>query len=51
MEEETICSDCKNTGRVKEKDGSFHTCFKCLAAGRLNQHSDKLREPDRRIRI
>ena len=42
-----LCQDCKNTGIVKEKDGSVHTCWKCLQEGRLDAHSKKL--PDTKI--
>jgi len=34
-----ICPKCKGTGRVKEKDGSVHTCFDCLLNNRLDQHT------------
>ncbi len=36
--EKKFCDKCKNTGIVKEKDGSVHTCFDCLLAGRMDQH-------------
>lgn len=36
------CELCKDTFVVKEKDGSFHTCWKCLSDGKLEQHSSKL---------
>jgi hypothetical protein len=47
--EEPECKKCNDTGMVKEKDGSVHTCFDCLLAGRLEQHSKKL--PDSNIKI
>jgi len=40
------CSDCNNTGIVKEPNGSVHTCWKCLQEGRLDCHSSNL--PDNR---
>ena len=43
------CPKCDNTGIVKEKDGTCHTCWDCMANGRLDQHSDKL--PESRIRL
>lgn len=43
MEEENKCPDCNNTGVVKDSSG-VHTCFKCLVSGRLNQHSESVRE-------
>ena len=43
------CERCKDTGIVKEKDGSCHTCWECMQAGRLNQHSDKL--PDSKVKL
>ena len=36
------CPDCKDKGIVKEKDGSVHTCWKCLQNGRLDVHSKNL---------
>lgn len=48
--ENEVCPECHDTGIVKEKDGSVHTCFKCLVAGRLNQHSDKIEE-NKRIKL
>jgi ribosomal protein L37AE/L43A len=43
------CQECKNTGIVKEKDGQVHTCWKCMAEGRLDCHSKNL--PDTNIRL
>jgi len=45
----SVCPDCKNTGMIKEKDGTCHTCWKCLAEGRLDCHSENL--PDTKIRV
>lgn len=47
--EEEVCPDCKGTGMMREKDGSVHTCWKCLREGRLDVHSKKL--PDTKIRL
>jgi len=44
MAENTICPKCKNTGQIKEKDGTIHICFDCLASGRLDQHDKKIRD-------
>ena len=49
MEENEICPDCNNTGVVKDSSGA-HTCFKCLIAGRLDQHSDKVKD-NHKIRL
>ncbi|MFA6022672.1 MAG: hypothetical protein WC781_01140 [Candidatus Pacearchaeota archaeon] len=43
------CEKCKDTGVVREKDGTFHTCWKCLEEGKMEQHSEKL--PESRIKI
>ncbi len=39
-----LCPKCKGTGRVKEKDGSVHTCWDCLEKGELDQHSKEIKE-------
>ena len=44
--DETKCDKCKGTGIIKEKDGSVHTCFDCLLAGRMNQHDKKLKSAE-----
>ena len=36
--EKKFCEKCKGTGRVREKDGSIHTCFDCLLDGKMDQH-------------
>jgi len=38
------CPDCHGTGIVKEKDGSVHTCWKCLQKGQLEQHSKNVKD-------
>ncbi len=38
------CQECKGTGRIKEKDGTYHVCYKCLTQGKLNQHSSKVKD-------
>ncbi len=48
MEESEKCPECQGTGRVRDKDGSYHCCFKCLVEGKLNQHS---RTKDSRIKL
>lgn len=45
--ENGVCKKCHGTGIVKEANGSCHTCFSCLLAGRLDQHSDELPNMDR----
>ncbi len=36
---EEICEKCKGTGIVKDPNGTCHTCWKCLAEGKLDNHS------------
>jgi len=48
MEEIGRCVECQGTGRVRDKDGTYHCCFKCLVEGKLNQHS---RTKDQKIRL
>ena len=43
------CEDCKGMGRVRDKDGTWHTCWKCLQDGKLDNHSKSL--PDNNIRL
>jgi hypothetical protein len=43
------CFKCNNTGVVKEKDGSVHTCWDCLQKGQLDVHSDKV--PESKVKI
>ena len=33
-----VCEKCNNTGMIKEKNGTVHTCFDCLESGRMEQH-------------
>lgn len=35
----TECEKCHGAGFIREKDGSVHTCWDCLASGRLDNHS------------
>ena len=50
MEEESniseaeVCADCQGTGIVKEKDGTNHTCWKCLSEGKLEQHTTNIKD-------
>jgi len=34
----SVCDKCFGTGVVKEKDGTYHTCYDCLEKGRFEQH-------------
>jgi hypothetical protein len=36
---EEVCKKCGGSGMVKERNGSVHVCYDCLAAGRLDVHS------------
>ena len=47
MEDE--CSECHDTGIVKEKNGQVHTCWKCLKKGKFNVHSETV--PDSKVKI
>ena len=40
---ETVCQDCKGTLRVKERDGTIHPCYKCLSAGKMDQHEKNIK--------
>lgn len=39
-----ICSKCHDTFKVVEKDGSVHTCWDCLTAGRMDAHSKNVKD-------
>jgi hypothetical protein len=43
------CPKCHNTGVVKEKDGSVHTCWDCLQRGTLDVHSENV--PDSKVKV
>lgn len=43
------CSKCHGTGKVKDKDGSIHTCWDCLQNGRLDIHSNNV--PDSKVKV
>ena len=49
MESDSFCSKCKGAGRVMDKDGTVHTCFDCLLAGRLDMHSKDVKDSGIRI--
>ncbi|MEM4625375.1 MAG: hypothetical protein QXJ28_01235 [Candidatus Pacearchaeota archaeon] len=36
------CEKCKDTGMVKDKDGTVHTCWDCLNSDKLDQHSKRI---------
>ena len=38
MESEAECKKCKGTRRIKDKDGTVHVCYDCLAKGKMDQH-------------
>jgi DnaJ-class molecular chaperone len=40
------CLKCHGTGLVKEKDGTIHTCFDCLAKGRMDQHDKNIKSAE-----
>ncbi len=43
-EGEEICKKCNGTGIVKGKDGTSHTCWDCLRAGKLDVHSKNVKD-------
>ena len=43
------CPKCRGKGFIKEKDGSVHTCFDCLLSGDMDQHDEKLKDPNIRV--
>ena len=46
------CPKCKGTGRIKEEDGTVHTCFDCLTKGKMDQHDKNIKDAeDLRIRL
>jgi len=38
------CPKCHGERKIKEKDGTIHLCFTCLAAGRLDQHDKVIKD-------
>jgi DnaJ-class molecular chaperone len=38
---ENVCPKCHGTGIVKDETG-IHTCWDCLANGKMNVHSEKV---------
>jgi len=42
--QKTPCSKCNNTGTIKEKDGTIHICYDCLANGNLDQHDKNIKD-------
>ncbi len=44
MNESEFCEDCKGTHRVREKDGTIHPCYKCLAKGKMDQHNPNMKD-------
>jgi len=43
------CPKCKDTGIVKEENGSVHVCYDCLANGRLDVHSKNPKDSGLRV--
>ncbi|GBE19658.1 hypothetical protein BMS3Abin17_00383 [archaeon BMS3Abin17] len=43
------CPKCKDTGIVKDEDGTAHVCWDCLRDGRLDVHSKDV--PDSKIKL
>jgi len=44
-----ICEKCNGTFKILGKDGTMHTCFDCLAAGRIDVHSKNVRDSNIKI--
>ncbi|MBI2045508.1 hypothetical protein HYT23_05610 [Candidatus Pacearchaeota archaeon] len=40
------CPKCRGTGRVREADGSIHTCFDCLQKGEMDQHDKRTKSAE-----
>jgi len=49
MVDEYVCPKCHDRGYVKEADGSVHTCWECLASGRLDVHSKDVKDSGIRL--
>lgn len=45
-EKKDDCPKCHGERNIKEKDGTIHICFQCLASGKLDQHGDKTKIKD-----
>lgn len=43
------CDKCNGSGMVKDTDGTCHTCWDCLSAGRLDAHSKNVKDSGIRI--
>jgi ribosomal protein L37AE/L43A len=44
IEDNEVCPDCHGTGRVIGKNGSIGVCMKCLIAGKMDQHTTKIKD-------
>jgi hypothetical protein len=49
MEDRLVCPKCKGAGRIVDSDGTVHTCFDCLIAGRLDMHSKDIKDSGIRL--
>jgi hypothetical protein len=49
MENRPFCQKCKDQGRIVDPDGTVHTCFDCLLAGRLDMHSKDIKDSGIRL--
>lgn len=38
------CEKCGGKKIIKEKDGTVHVCWDCLAAGEMDQHTKNLKD-------
>lgn len=43
-DKKNLCPKCNGTGVVKDKNGTIHTCFDCLQAGRLDMHDKEIKD-------
>ena len=39
-----VCPDCHGTGRVVGPGSSVRVCIKCLMAGKMDQHTTKIKD-------
>ena len=48
-EKKDDCPTCHGERQIKDRDGTIHLCFTCLAAGRMDQHDKVIKDSGIRI--
>lgn len=48
-EKEYTCPKCKDSKTIMDSDGTIHTCFDCLVAGRLQAHVTEIKDTKLKI--